>query len=437
MWTATATAAVRHRSPSTCRTPTWRNGVAFETHQRVVPAARRKRPADWSTPRRRTRRRWRRSTPGCTTRAGAADAGAVPGGRRRAVAGARACRAGRDVGQHAADARHGEADPPHHAALRRRAVNDSGMVTALLPPSSSTRRCRRRRSWRAAASRCRTRPSARSTSSTCRRRRGCRRRCARRPLVRQRLRRARRGVRQDESVRCQAEHLTVLLANSASAHGQVAGLGVRQADRQLPAVAQYSRRTAPPPATRRSTSCTMSRCTCSCGASRQPAPHAREPLLPLPPDARRAAGGARRSASTQAQRLQGGSSRVVAPLYRLMRQEMNKKTKRGKPLGHTRKCNYDDFNEYFWSPSACATRTIHGLTARTTRRVGPQPGRTPMMDARRRRSTRSSARWGGDGRQRRRPRYRHDGAQGTSSGGRGSTRSDRSGGSLVPPRRPP
>ena len=34
---------------------------------------------------------------------------------------------------------------------------------------------------------------------------------------------------QDESVRCQAEHLTVLLANSASAHGQAAGLGVLHA----------------------------------------------------------------------------------------------------------------------------------------------------------------------------------------------------------------
>ena len=42
-------------------------------------------------------------------------------------------------------------------------------------------------------------------------------------------------------------------------------------------------------------------------------------------------------------------SRVVAPLYRVMRTEMNRKTSQGKPLGHTNKCNYDDFNEFFWS----------------------------------------------------------------------------------------
>ena len=43
-------------------------------------------------------------------------------------------------------------------------------------------------------------------------------------------------------------------------------------------------------------------------------------------------------------------SRVIAPLYRHMRAEMNKKGARGKPLGHTCKPNYDDFNEFFWSP---------------------------------------------------------------------------------------
>jgi len=42
-------------------------------------------------------------------------------------------------------------------------------------------------------------------------------------------------------------------------------------------------------------------------------------------------------------------SRVVAPLYRVMRTEMNRKTPGGKPLGHTHKCNYDDFNEFFWT----------------------------------------------------------------------------------------
>ena len=41
-------------------------------------------------------------------------------------------------------------------------------------------------------------------------------------------------------------------------------------------------------------------------------------------------------------------SRVVAPLYRTMRSEMNRKVK-GKPVGHTRKANYDDFNEFFWT----------------------------------------------------------------------------------------
>jgi len=43
-------------------------------------------------------------------------------------------------------------------------------------------------------------------------------------------------------------------------------------------------------------------------------------------------------------------SKVVAPLYRAMRDEMSKKTKQGQPAGHTVKCNYDDFNEFFWTP---------------------------------------------------------------------------------------
>ena len=45
-------------------------------------------------------------------------------------------------------------------------------------------------------------------------------------------------------------------------------------------------------------------------------------------------------------------SRVVAPLYSAMRKEMNRKGPRGKSLGHTKKCNYDDFNEFFWQ-SGC------------------------------------------------------------------------------------
>jgi len=51
-------------------------------------------------------------------------------------------------------------------------------------------------------------------------------------------------------------------------------------------------------------------------------------------------------------------SRVIAPLYRVMRVEMNKKTAAGKPAGHTRKCNYDDFNEFFWS-NECLQYTYH------------------------------------------------------------------------------
>ena len=47
-------------------------------------------------------------------------------------------------------------------------------------------------------------------------------------------------------------------------------------------------------------------------------------------------------------------SRVIAPLYRHMRAEMNKKGARGKPLGHTCKPNYDDFNEFFWSSRSAA-----------------------------------------------------------------------------------
>ena len=49
-------------------------------------------------------------------------------------------------------------------------------------------------------------------------------------------------------------------------------------------------------------------------------------------------------------------SQVVAPLYALMRCEMNRRDARGKPLGHTRKCNYDDFNEYFWDPACLGYR---------------------------------------------------------------------------------
>ena len=49
---------------------------------------------------------------------------------------------------------------------------------------------------------------------------------------------------------------------------------------------------------------------------------------------------------------------------------MNKKTKRGKPLGHTRKCNYDDFNEYFWSRECLRHSYYSGRAARTTRRAG-------------------------------------------------------------------
>jgi len=41
-------------------------------------------------------------------------------------------------------------------------------------------------------------------------------------------------------------------------------------------------------------------------------------------------------------------SRVVAPLYHKVRAEAKRTGERGKPLGHTRKANYDDFNEFFW-----------------------------------------------------------------------------------------
>ena len=51
-------------------------------------------------------------------------------------------------------------------------------------------------------------------------------------------------------------------------------------------------------------------------------------------------------------------SRVIAPLYRHMRAEMNKKNARGQPLGHTRKPNYDDFNEFFWS-AECLKYSYH------------------------------------------------------------------------------
>eukprot|EP00967_Tisochrysis_lutea_P145029 scaffold271754_cov28-Tisochrysis_lutea.AAC.2 len=45
-------------------------------------------------------------------------------------------------------------------------------------------------------------------------------------------------------------------------------------------------------------------------------------------------------------------SRVVAPLYRKLRAEFKRTAPNGKPLGHTRKANYDDFNEFFWRPEA-------------------------------------------------------------------------------------
>jgi len=51
-------------------------------------------------------------------------------------------------------------------------------------------------------------------------------------------------------------------------------------------------------------------------------------------------------------------SRVIAPLYRHMRAEMNRKNAKGKPLGHTSKPNYDDFNEFFWS-SECLKYRYH------------------------------------------------------------------------------
>ena len=44
-------------------------------------------------------------------------------------------------------------------------------------------------------------------------------------------------------------------------------------------------------------------------------------------------------------------SHVVAPLYASMRKEFNRKGPRNKALGHTKKCNYDDFNEFFWQSS--------------------------------------------------------------------------------------
>mmetsp|Transcript_21477 Transcript_21477/g.35435 ORF Transcript_21477/g.35435 Transcript_21477/m.35435 type:complete len:1570 (+) Transcript_21477:3-4712(+) len=37
---------------------------------------------------------------------------------------------------------------------------------------------------------------------------------------------------------------------------------------------------------------------------------------------------------------------------------MNKRTSQGKPAGHTRKCNYDDINEFFWSPE-CLQYSYH------------------------------------------------------------------------------
>ena len=51
-------------------------------------------------------------------------------------------------------------------------------------------------------------------------------------------------------------------------------------------------------------------------------------------------------------------SKVIAPLYKLMRAEMKKTALGGKPMGHTRGCNYDDFNEFFWTP-ACLRFGYH------------------------------------------------------------------------------
>ena len=51
-------------------------------------------------------------------------------------------------------------------------------------------------------------------------------------------------------------------------------------------------------------------------------------------------------------------SRVIAPLYRHMRTAMSTKDSKGKDLGHTRKPNYDDFNEFFWS-SECLRYSYH------------------------------------------------------------------------------
>ena len=51
-------------------------------------------------------------------------------------------------------------------------------------------------------------------------------------------------------------------------------------------------------------------------------------------------------------------AQVVAPLYKKMRAEMGRRAKGGKPLGHTRKCNYDDVNEFFWS-AECLNYSYH------------------------------------------------------------------------------
>ena len=63
-------------------------------------------------------------------------------------------------------------------------------------------------------------------------------------------------------------------------------------------------------------------------------------------------------------------SRVIAPLYRLMRTEMNKKDAKGKPLGHTRKCNYDECAPSRHAPRSSAIR--HGPN--TERGPLPAPG---------------------------------------------------------------
>ena len=49
---------------------------------------------------------------------------------------------------------------------------------------------------------------------------------------------------------------------------------------------------------------------------------------------------------------------VINPFYKRMRSEMSRKSPAGKPLGHTVKSNYDDFNEFFWSAD-CLRYSYH------------------------------------------------------------------------------